>query len=178
MSGNASTVMTGPREKKRVLFVCTENRMRSLTAHQIYRGRPDLEVQSAGVSEYARVPLTQAMFEWADQVFVFSKRQQRIVEARFGDRSEGKRLVCLHLPDRFQFDRPKLVSKLTGKLGPYLGPPANDERFTAAKAPARSFGGMPACPRNPDRASLLASILSMVGSAFSGAKTIQAEPSV
>ena len=127
MSGNAATVMTSARAKKRVLFVCTENRNRSLTAQQIYGGRPDLEVRSAGISEYARVPLTQDLFEWADQVFVFSKRQRKVVEQRFRNSFASKPVVCLHLPDRYEYKSPKLVMRLTGKLGPYLGPPTKNE---------------------------------------------------
>jgi predicted protein tyrosine phosphatase len=131
--------MTRPRAKKRVLFVCTENRVRSATAEQVYRGRPDLEVRSAGVAEYAAVPLTPELFNWADLVFVFSKRQQRIVEARFPDRAQRKRLVCLGLPDRFEYKSPKLVTKLTVKLRPYLGAPAKS-RESAAGAGDHSSG--------------------------------------
>jgi len=90
MAVNAATAMTSPQPKKRVLFVCTQNRVRSLTAQQMYRGRPDLEIRSAGVSEYARVPLTQDLFEWADQVFVFSKRQKKAVShSRIGGTCAG-----------------------------------------------------------------------------------------
>lgn len=112
------------RSKKRVLFVCTQNRVRSLTAEQVYRGRPDLEVRSAGIAEYAGVPLTQELFDWADEVFVFSRRQRKVVEKRYRHVARGKRVVCLHLPDRFEYKSPKLILKLTSKLGPYLGKPA------------------------------------------------------
>ena len=136
MSGKSANVMAKAGAKKRVLFVCTENRVRSLTAQQMYGGRPDLEVQSAGISEYARVPLTQDLFEWADEVFVFSKRQQKALETRYRDSFNAKPVICLHLPDRFQFNRPKLVIKLTGKLKRYLGQPASNEQ-TSTQSPAQ-----------------------------------------
>lgn len=119
--------MTSALVKKRVLFVCNQNRVRSLTAQQLYRGRPDLEVQSAGITEHARVPLTQELFEWADHVFVFSKGQQRAIKRRYGDVFDTKPVVCLRLPDRFEYKSPKLVMALREKLGPYLGTPAGDE---------------------------------------------------
>jgi predicted protein tyrosine phosphatase len=115
------------RSKKRVLFVCSHNRVRSVTAEQVYRDRPDLEVRSAGIAEHAAVPLTQELFEWADQVFVFSKRQRKVVEQRFRNSFASKPVVCLHLPDRYEYKSPKLVMRLTGKLGPYLGPPTKNE---------------------------------------------------
>ncbi len=135
--------MKNPQTKKRILFVCNANRSRSLTAQEIYRGRPDLEVQSAGLSEYARVPLTRDLFEWADQVFVFSRRQQKALAERYGSSLGGKSVICLNLPDRFALDRPKLVTKLTRKLGRYLGEPTNGERASSSRSPAPAKAGTP-----------------------------------
>jgi predicted protein tyrosine phosphatase len=135
MTDNGASLTANSRAKKRVLFVCTQNRVRSLTAQLLYRGRPDLEVQSAGISEYARVPLTQDLLEWADQVFVFSRRQQKVLEKRYGDFYRGKRIVCLNLPDRFEYNGPKLITKLTVRLGRYLGKPVNNEQ-AATDGPA------------------------------------------
>jgi predicted protein tyrosine phosphatase len=140
--------MAREQTKKRVLFVCTNNKVRSLTAEHVYRGRPDLEVRSAGVSEYASVPLTQELFDWADHVFVFSKRQRKFVEERFQNGSRRKTVVCLHLADRFEYKSPKLVIKLTGKLGQYLGQPVNNRpaatREVLAPPPAPSVADNPA----------------------------------
>jgi len=118
--------MTAAEPKKRVLFVCRENRVRSRTAEQVYRGRPDLEVRSAGIAEYAATPLTAELVDWADLVFVFSKYHQRIVQARFGNQADGKPLVCLRVPDRFDYKCPKLVARLVEGVCPYLGPPTAD----------------------------------------------------
>ena len=121
------TAVTSERSKKRVLFVCSHNRVRSPTAEQVYRDRPDLEVRSAGIAENAAVPLTEELFNWADQVFVFSKRQRNVIKQRFRNSFASKPVVCLNLPDRFEYKSPKLVMRLTGKLGPYLGPPTKNE---------------------------------------------------
>ena len=136
--------MSSARSKTRVLFVCSKNQVRSLTAQQVYRSRPDLEVRSAGLKDYARAPLTSELMEWADLVFVFSPRQQRIVEARFRDVADNKRLVCLNVPDRFEYKSPELIQKLTGKLRPYLGAPAGNEGALPQQAPAREdAAGLP-----------------------------------
>jgi predicted protein tyrosine phosphatase len=116
-----STSMNSGLQKKRVLFVCRENRVRSATAELMYGKRPDLEVRSAGVADYAAVPLTQEMFDWADQVFVFSKWQLEFL--KLFPSSNQKPVVCLNIPDRFDYKSPKLVKKVCSRLKPYLGKP-------------------------------------------------------
>jgi len=115
--------MSSETTKKRVLFVCNQNRVRSLTAQQLYRERPDLEVRSAGIAENAGMRLSRELVAWADQVFVFSKEQRKIIEARYPEAVEGKPLVCLNLADRYQYKSPALIMALNQKLCPYLGAP-------------------------------------------------------
>jgi predicted protein tyrosine phosphatase len=125
-------------QKKRVLFVCRQNRVRSTTAELVFGTRPDLEVRSAGVADYAAVPLTQEMFDWADQVFVFSKCQLQLIQERFQSSIDHKPVVCLNVPDRFEYKSPKLVKTLTGRLEPYLGKPEAPYRNSDLKV-ARSY---------------------------------------
>jgi predicted protein tyrosine phosphatase len=167
--------MSCTQTKKRVLFVCHQNQVRSRTAEEVYRGRSDLEVRSAGIAEYAAVPLTGELLDWADWVFVFSKRQQRIVEARYGDRSDRKKLVCLGLPDRFEYKSPELVSRLTGKLGRYLGVPGHNERGPAAKSPAPRIAEKRASASNPDNASLLRIVFRLFNGVPLGTKALSEE---
>jgi predicted protein tyrosine phosphatase len=119
--------MISRQEKKRVLFVCNQNRVRSVTAEYLYRPRQDMEVRSAGIAASAGVPLTQELFEWADHVFVFSKRQENVIKGRYRDSFDARPVVCLGLPDRFEYKSPKLITALKKKLGPYLGPPGGTE---------------------------------------------------
>ena len=120
-------IMISRQEKKRVLFVCNQNRVRSVTAEYLYRPRQDMEVRSAGIAASAGVPLTQELFEWADHVFVFSKRQENVIKGRYRDSFDARPVVCLGLPDRFEYKSPKLITALKKKLGPYLGPPDSTE---------------------------------------------------
>ncbi|CAN5304391.1 hypothetical protein BH10PSE3_BH10PSE3_38780 [soil metagenome] len=43
---------------RRVLFVCSQNKLRSPTAEQVFAARTDLEVDSAGTNQDAENPLT------------------------------------------------------------------------------------------------------------------------
>lgn len=43
---------------KNVLFICSQNRLRSPTAEQLFAQRPDIEVASAGTNSDADTPLS------------------------------------------------------------------------------------------------------------------------
>lgn len=160
-----------------MLFVCTKNQVRSLTAQQVYRGRPDLEVRSAGLRDYATVPLTGELLQWADLVFVFSRRQQRVVEARFRDTAENKRVVCLHLPDRFEYKSTELIQKLTGKLRPYLGAPAAEEGLEAGQSAGTVQARDESASQNRQPGSPVRQVFRQCQSLFSTSRDLLGEPS-
>ena len=56
--------------KKKILFVCTINRMKSATAHEIFKNDSRFEVNSAGTDSGAARVLTQKLLDWADSVIV------------------------------------------------------------------------------------------------------------
>jgi predicted protein tyrosine phosphatase len=110
-------------QKMRVLFVCTQNKVRSLTAEHLYRVRPDLEVKSCGTANFAKNRFTRELLEWAEVVFVFDDSQLNFIEQTFGKEALGKPVVCLGLADVFTYKSDPLVVKLVAKLDPYLGRP-------------------------------------------------------
>ncbi|WP_036288461.1 low molecular weight protein tyrosine phosphatase family protein [Methylosinus sp. PW1] len=105
---------------KKVLFVCSQNRLRSPTAEQVFSSRPDLEVASAGTNNDADNPLTSELVAWADVVVVMEKAHRSKVQKRFRSSLNGKRLICLDIPDEFEFMDPTLVKLLKSRLGRYL----------------------------------------------------------
>jgi len=109
--------------KKKVLFVCTQNRLRSPTAEHLYRSSADIDVRSAGISPSATVPVSKELLEWADVVYVFEKQQRNVIHKRFPELYEKKQIVCLYIPDEYDFMSPALVNLLKIKLVPLLGEP-------------------------------------------------------
>jgi predicted protein tyrosine phosphatase len=105
---------------RRVLFLCSRNRLRSPTAEQIFGSRTDLEVASAGLSPDADVPCTPDLVEWADVVFVMEKRHRAKLATRFRGRLKGKKVICLDIPDDYDFMAPELVRLLKARVGPHL----------------------------------------------------------
>lgn len=105
---------------KNALFVCSQNKLRSPTAEQIFSGRRDIEVSSAGTNNDAENPLSRELVEWADIIFVMEKVHKRKVQARFRAALNGKRVVCLDIPDDYDFMQPELVAILKHKLSRFF----------------------------------------------------------
>jgi len=104
---------------KRVLFVCSQNKLRSPTAEQVFATRPDLEVSSAGTNHDAEEPLTGELVAWADLIFVMEKTHRAKLSKRFR-RHLKARVVCLDIPDDYAFMDPALVTLLLDRVSPHL----------------------------------------------------------
>jgi predicted protein tyrosine phosphatase len=94
---------------KRVLFVCSQNRLRSPTAEQVFSSYAGIECMSAGTNHDADNPLTAELVEWADVIFVMEKAHRNKLSAKFGRHLANKRVVCLNIPDEYDFMDPALV---------------------------------------------------------------------
>jgi predicted protein tyrosine phosphatase len=105
---------------KNILFVCSQNRLRSPTAEQVFSQRPDLEVASAGTNNDAENPITSELIKWADVIVVMEKMHRTKVQKRFRSSLNSNRLICLDIPDNFAFMDPALVALLEKRLAPHL----------------------------------------------------------
>ena len=103
-----------------VLFVCSQNRLRSPTAEQVFSCREDLEVDSAGINHDAQNPLTAGLVAWADVIFVMEKAHRSKLQRRFRAALGGKRVICLDIPDSYEFMQPELVQQLEIKVSRHL----------------------------------------------------------
>ena len=105
---------------KNVLFVCSQNRLRSPTAEQMFASYPGIHVASAGTNNGAEVPLTSELVRWADLIFVMEKSHRNKVQKRFKSDLKDSRLICLEIPDEFEFMDEGLVRLLRAKVSRYL----------------------------------------------------------
>jgi predicted protein tyrosine phosphatase len=106
---------------KKLLFICSRNRRRSLTAEKILEGLPGYEVRSAGTQPAARIVVTEGHIGWADVIFVMEKSHLRRLKQKFPEALAGKQVVALHIPDDYEFMEPNLIDELQAKLAPYIG---------------------------------------------------------
>jgi len=103
-----------------VLFVCSANRLRSPTAEQVFSTWPGVETDSAGISSGASVLLSSEQVDWADVIFVMEKTHRSKLARQFRAHLKGKRVVCLDIPDDYEFMDPVLVQMLEKRVGRFL----------------------------------------------------------
>lgn len=101
---------------RKILFVCSRNRRRSLTAERLFEGTPGWLVRSAGTEDGARVKVTQGQVGWADVVVVMEKRHKERLRQKFPELFGQKRCLCLFIPDDYEFMDPALVALLGEKM--------------------------------------------------------------
>ena len=121
----------------KVLFVCHYNRHRSATAERVFCKVPDLDVRSAGTSTEAMVRVNERMLEWADVIFVMDDELQKAIQGAFPDSPALAHLVCLHIPDDYNFLDPRLVTLLQEGTAPHL------DRLRAARAAGAAHSQSP-----------------------------------
>lgn len=110
----------------KLLFICSRNRRRSLTAERIFSERPGLQVRSAGTQPEARIVVTAGHLGWADLIFVMEKSHLNRLHRKFPDALDGKTVVTLLIPDDYEYMQPALVDELDAKVRHHL-PPLDSE---------------------------------------------------
>jgi len=105
---------------KKILFVCSQNKLRSPTAEQIFKNYPGVEVSSAGLDHDAIIRLSSELIEWADIIFVMEWSHQNKIRKKFKDQIKKKIVICLKIPDEFDFMSPELVELLKKRVSPFL----------------------------------------------------------
>jgi predicted protein tyrosine phosphatase len=108
---------------RHVLFVCEGNLHRSPTAQRLYADTPGIVARSAGLSDLARVRVTEELIAWADVVIVMERRLVKMLRRRFRQALGDREVIDLDVPDDYQFMQPELLALLRERLGPLLGPP-------------------------------------------------------
>lgn len=102
-----------------LLFVCSRNKRRSLTAEKLFDGYNGHRAFSAGTETGARVKLTEGMLSRADIIFCMEKKHIRRIREKYGDTAAGKRIVCLNIPDDYEYMDEKLIELLESSVSEY-----------------------------------------------------------
>jgi predicted protein tyrosine phosphatase len=105
---------------KNVLFICSQNKLRSPTAEQVFARYPDIETASAGLNNDAENPVTGELVEWADLIFVMEQAHRNKLRKKFKQHLSRARVICLDIPDDYDFMDPYLVRLLEARVPRFL----------------------------------------------------------
>ena len=103
-----------------VLFICSRNKWRSLTAETIFKGNQTHTIRSAGTEANARVRVTEKLINWADLIFVMEKRHKEKLIDKFGLLMNDKDVVILNVEDNYKYMDAELIEILQTSIAPYI----------------------------------------------------------
>ncbi|MEH2339731.1 low molecular weight protein tyrosine phosphatase family protein [Nostoc sp.] len=101
---------------KKLLFICSQNKLRSPTAEAVFSEYKGLETDSAGLDRYAQVPLSTEAIASADIIFVMEKSHKNKLSKNFQPFLKDKKIICLHIPDEYEYMEPALIELLKQKV--------------------------------------------------------------
>ena len=103
-----------------LLFICSENRLRSPTAEAVFSEYNGVEAIGAGTNSDAETPVSGDLIEWADVILVMEKSHRNKISKKYKSLTKDKKLVCLDIPDNYECMQPELVSLLKTKVPRYI----------------------------------------------------------
>ena len=103
-----------------LLFVCSENRLRSPTAEEVFSKYSGVSAIGAGTNADAETTVSGDLIEWADVILVMEKSHRNKIAKKYKEQLKGKRLVCLEIPDIYARRDPDLVKLLEARVKRYV----------------------------------------------------------
>lgn len=104
----------------RILFICSRNKKRSLTAEHHFAEQEELEVASAGLNRDSATPVTPDLLEWADVIFVMEPVHREKLSRNFRSSLKNQRVICLNIADRYEYMDEELIAELEQKVERHL----------------------------------------------------------
>jgi predicted protein tyrosine phosphatase len=104
----------------KLLFICSRNKWRSLTAERIFHDLNGHDVRSAGTEEGARIRVTEGHIGWADLIFVMEKKHVRRLKDKFGPMLADKTIHCLNIPDDYRYMDQELIDILYSRVAEHV----------------------------------------------------------
>jgi predicted protein tyrosine phosphatase len=103
-----------------LLFVCSENRLRSPTGEEVFSRYDGITAIGCGTNSDSETPLSGDLIEWADIIFAMEKVHRTKISNKFKDLLKHKKLVCLDIPDNYRRMDPNLIRQLKRKVSRHL----------------------------------------------------------
>ena len=105
---------------KNILFLCSQNKLRSPTAESIFCDIDGWDVRSAGLNTGAEVYISTEDVEWADIIFVMEQAHKKKLKKKFREQIKNQIIICLGIPDDYDFMDDKLIKILKDKVPQFV----------------------------------------------------------
>jgi len=105
---------------KKLLFVCSENKLRSATAEAVFSEYEGVEAIGAGTNKDAITPVSGDLIEWADVILVMETMLRNKISAKYKNLLKDKQVVVLGIPDNYQRMQVELIRLLKAKVPSYI----------------------------------------------------------
>lgn len=103
-------------DQNKILFICSRNKIRSLTAEYLFKKNQKFQVTSRGTSKGARIKVTAGDVGWADTIFCMEKARSEYLKKNFKPYLNGKQIHTLFVKDIYKLNQPELKDLLINKL--------------------------------------------------------------
>lgn len=103
-----------------ILFVCSENRLRSPTAEAVFSEYEGVNAIGAGTNSDAETTVSGDLIEWADVILVMEKSHRNKISKKYKELLKSKKLAVLEIPDNYEYMQPELIQLLKNKVPRYV----------------------------------------------------------
>ena len=103
-----------------VLFICSQNKLRSPTAESVFCDVPGWDVRSAGLNNDAEVRISSEDIIWAEYIFVMEQAHTRKLKKKYKSNLNKQHIICLGIPDDYDYMDEGLVSLLKNKVPQFI----------------------------------------------------------
>jgi predicted protein tyrosine phosphatase len=105
---------------KKLLFICSQNKLRSPTAENVFAKAEGWEVRSAGLNHNAIIPLGAEDVQWADYIFVMEPTHKKKLQEKFKALLKNQKVICLNIPDNYEYMDEALVNIFKNRIPQFV----------------------------------------------------------
>lgn len=103
-----------------LLFVCSENKLRSATAETYFANFDNVSTIGCGTNKDAATTISGDLIEWADLVFAMEKPHRNKLRKKYKELLSHTKLITLDIPDHYDYMDSELIKILDRKVAKFV----------------------------------------------------------
>jgi predicted protein tyrosine phosphatase len=107
-------------ETKKVLAICSAGLLRSPTVANVLHKEYGYNTRACGISDYALIPLSEALILWADEVVVVHYDVVKYYMTAEVSEAIGNKLTVLNIPDSYEWNQEDLVKEIKNQYAQWI----------------------------------------------------------